>query len=125
MKILIADDSRTMLRIICNVVKQLGFKEDDIIMVENGLEGIKKFNDEHPQIVLTDWNMPVMNGLEFVKRIREVNKKVPIIMITTEGGKSEVITALKAGVNNYIVKPFDATVLKEKLSVLLPKENFY
>lgn len=124
MKILIADDSRTMLRIICNVVKQLGIKEENIIMVENGLEGIKKFNEESPNVVLTDWNMPVMNGLEFVKRIREVNKKVPIIMITTEGGKSEVITALKAGVNNYIVKPFDATVLKEKLTTLLPKESF-
>jgi two-component system chemotaxis response regulator CheY len=69
-------------------------------------------------IVITAWNMPNMNGLEFVKKVRAVNKKIPIIMVTTEGGKKEVIMALKAGVNNYIVKPFDKKTLKEKLEAI-------
>ncbi len=121
MKILVVDDSKTMLRIVCNVVKQLGFNEEDIIVAENGQEAFKKYNEEEPKIILTDWNMPVMNGLELVKKIREIDKKIPIIMVTTEGGKNEVITALKRGVNNYIVKPFSAEVLKEKMSMILPK----
>lgn len=72
-------------------------------------------------MILTDWNMPNMNGLELVKHIRSegsAHKTTPTVMITTEGGKSEVITALKAGVNNYIVKPFNAQTLKEKLDHL-------
>jgi two-component system chemotaxis response regulator CheY len=75
----------------------------------------------HFDIILTDWNMPNMNGLELVKKVRSEgnHQKTPIIMITTEGGKSEVITALKAGVNNYIVKPFSADILKEKLDGVL------
>ena len=121
MKILIADDSKTMLRIIVNVVKQIGINENDIIRVENGQEALKQYNENNIDIILTDWNMPVMNGLEFVKKIREQDKKIPILMITTEGGKSEVITALKSGVNNYIVKPFNAEILKEKLTTILPK----
>jgi two-component system chemotaxis response regulator CheY len=72
-------------------------------------------------MILTDWNMPNMNGLEFVKKLKlsDKTKNVPIIMITTEGGKPEVITALKAGVNNYIVKPFTPQILKEKLTAVM------
>ena len=72
-------------------------------------------------VLITDWNMPEMNGLELVKKVRAEQKYVdmPIIMVTTEGGKAEVITALKAGVNNYIVKPFTPQVLKEKLEDVL------
>jgi len=79
--------------------------------------------DAHPDIdmLITDWNMPEMNGLELVKKVRadERFKDTPIIMVTTEGGKAEVITALKAGVNNYIVKPFTPQVLKEKLAAVM------
>jgi two-component system chemotaxis response regulator CheY len=72
-------------------------------------------------VLITDWNMPEMNGLELVKKVRAESKyeNMPIIMVTTEGGKAEVITALKAGVNNYIVKPFTPQVLKEKLEDVL------
>ena len=72
-------------------------------------------------LVLTDWNMPEMNGLELVKKVRADSRfmDLPIIMVTTEGGKAEVITALKAGVNNYIVKPFTPQVLKEKLGAVM------
>ena len=120
MKILIVDDSSTMRRIIGNVVQQLGVSKDDFDEAEDGVIAWKLFQEnDNYDVVLTDWNMPNMNGLELVKTIRSVNKTIPIVMITTEGGKGEVITALKAGVNNYIVKPFSAEILKEKLDGLV------
>ncbi|MCJ8327064.1 MAG: response regulator [Campylobacterales bacterium] len=117
MKILIVDDSSTMRRIIGNVVQQLGFSKDDFDEAEDGVKAWEQLGKAQYDIILTDWNMPNMNGLDLVKKVRAggPHQKTPIIMITTEGGKMEVITALKAGVNNYIVKPFNAAVLKEKL----------
>ncbi|MBW6489485.1 response regulator, partial [Sulfurimonas sp.] len=83
--------------------------------------------DTNPDVdmLITDWNMPEMNGLELVKKVRADArfKDLPIIMVTTEGGKAEVITALKAGVNNYIVKPFTPQVLKEKLGAVMGIEG--
>ncbi len=120
MRILIVDDSSTMRRIIGNVVQQLGVAKDDFDEAEDGVVALKLYKEKNNyDVVLTDWNMPNMNGLELVKAIRALDKKVPIVMITTEGGKGEVITALKAGVNNYIVKPFSADILKEKLDGLV------
>ena len=121
MKILIVDDSSTMRRIIGNVVQQLGFSKDDFDEAEDGVKAWAILEQQKFDIILTDWNMPNMNGLDLVKKIRAggAHQKTPIIMITTEGGKMEVITALKAGVNNYIVKPFNAAVLKEKLDGVL------
>ena len=121
MKILIVDDSSTMRRIIGNVVQQLGIKKDDFDEAADGVEAWGLFQKNKYDVVLTDWNMPNMNGLDLVKHIRSVDKKIPIVMITTEGGKSEVITALKAGVNNYIVKPFNAETLKAKLDPFFKK----
>jgi len=117
LKILVVDDSATMRRIIINVCMQLGQKKENISEAPDGKIGLEVFNKTSPDIVLTDWNMPIMNGLELVEEIRKISK-VPIIMITTEGGKGEVITALKSGVNNYIVKPFGAPILKDKLAAL-------
>ena len=123
MKILIVDDSSTMRRIIGNVVQQLGFKKEDFDEAEDGVKAWKLLGESKYDVILTDWNMPNMNGLELVKKTRGEGEhmKTPIIMITTEGGKGEVITALKAGVNNYIVKPFNAEILKEKLDGVLKK----
>ncbi|MBP9615501.1 chemotaxis regulatory protein [Arcobacter acticola] len=123
MKILIVDDSSTMRRIIGNVVMQLGFAKDNFDEAEDGVKAWKLLSESHYDVILTDWNMPNMNGLELVKKVRSegTHQKTPIIMITTEGGKGEVIIALKAGVNNYIVKPFNAEVLKEKLDGVLKK----
>ena len=118
MKILIVDDSSTMRRIIGNVVQQLGVKKDDFDEAEDGVVAWDLLQKNKYDVILTDWNMPNMNGLELVKHIRSAgssHKTTPTVMITTEGGKTEVITALKAGVNNYIVKPFNAQTLKEKL----------
>jgi len=121
MKILIVDDSSTMRRIIGNVVMQLGYTKENFNEAEDGVKAWKLLQESNYDIILTDWNMPNMNGLELVKKVRSEgnHQKTPIIMITTEGGKNEVITALKAGVNNYIVKPFNAEVLKEKLDGVL------
>jgi two-component system chemotaxis response regulator CheY len=120
MKILVVDDSSTMRRIIVNTLARLGYKD-----VVQGADGVEAWDAMQTNsdigVVITDWNMPNMNGLELVKKIRAEEKyiDVPIIMVTTEGGKAEVITALKAGVNNYIVKPFTPQVLKEKLQAVL------
>ncbi len=118
-KILVVDDSSTMRRIIINTLARLGFK--DTVPAADGVEAWEAYknNKEDISVIITDWNMPNMNGLEFVKKVRSVDKKTPIIMVTTEGGKKEVITALKAGVNNYIVKPFTPQVLKEKLQAVI------
>ena len=120
MKLLVVDDSSTMRRIIKNTLARLGYK--DILEGADGVEGWNQM-DSNPDIemLITDWNMPEMNGLELVKKVRADARfaDVPIIMVTTEGGKGEVITALKAGVNNYIVKPFTPQVLKEKLGAVM------
>lgn len=120
MKILVVDDSSTMRRIINNTLQRLGYV--DILEAEHGLEAWDILDQNSDiGVLITDWNMPEMNGLELVKKTRSDSRfvDIPIIMITTEGGKAEVITAIKAGVNNYIVKPFTPQVLKEKLEVVL------
>jgi len=120
LKLLVVDDSSTMRRIIKNTLARLGYKD-----VLEGADGVEGWNaiDANPDVemLITDWNMPEMNGLELVKKVRADDrfKDLPIIMVTTEGGKAEVITALKAGVNNYIVKPFTPQVLKEKLGAVM------
>lgn len=120
MKILVVDDSSTMRRIINNTLQRLGYV--DILEADHGLEAWDILDQNSDiGVLITDWNMPEMNGLELVKKTRSDSRfvDIPIIMITTEGGKAEVITAIKAGVNNYIVKPFTPQVLKEKLEVVL------
>ena len=120
MKLLVVDDSSTMRRIIKNTLARLNYK--DVLEGEDGVEGWDVLN-KNPDVdmLITDWNMPNMNGLELVKKVRADERftDLPIIMVTTEGGKTEVITALKAGVNNYIVKPFTPQVLKEKLGAVI------
>ena len=120
MKLLVVDDSSTMRRIIKNTLARLNYK--DVLEGEDGVEGWDVL-DKNPDVdmLITDWNMPNMNGLELVKKVRADERFIdlPIIMVTTEGGKTEVITALKAGVNNYIVKPFTPQVLKEKLGAVI------
>ena len=124
MKILVVDDSSTMRRIIKNTLNRLGYTE--LFDAEDGAKAwdVLSANPEI-DVLITDWNMPEMNGLELVQKVRAEERYIdmPIIMVTTEGGKTEVITALKAGVNNYIVKPFTPQVLKEKLAAVLGEES--
>jgi two-component system chemotaxis response regulator CheY len=124
LKLLVVDDSSTMRRIIKNTLSRLGY--DEVLEGEDGLQGWNALNENNDVgMLITDWNMPEMNGLELVRKVRADARFVdlPIIMVTTEGGKAEVITALKAGVNNYIVKPFTPQVLKEKLAAVLGTES--
>lgn len=117
MKILVVDDSSTMRRIITNTLKTIG--QEDVVQAGDGLEGLQALKD-NPDValILTDWNMPNMNGLDFLTKVRETSK-TPTIMITTEAEKQNVVTAIKAGANNYIVKPFTPEVLSEKLGPFL------
>jgi two-component system chemotaxis response regulator CheY len=118
---MVVDDSSTMRRIIKNTLNRLGYK--DLLEAADGAEAweLMQQHKDEVGVLITDWNMPNMNGLELVKKVRSQPEfeDIPIIMVTTEGGKAEVITALKAGVNNYIVKPFTPQVLKEKLEAVL------
>ncbi|MCB1195238.1 response regulator [bacterium] len=117
MKIIVIDDSMTTRRIIKNTLNQLGF--EDIVEAENGLDALTKMDGI--QLILTDWNMPEMDGLTFVKTVKSsvAYKNIPIIMITTEAGKDDIIEAIKSGVSNYIVKPFTKAILEEKVKAII------
>ena len=117
MNVLVVDDSKTMIRIISNTLRRIGI--ENIHQGLDGLEGLELFKKNKFDIVMTDWNMPNMNGLELVQAIRKLDTEVPIIMVTTEGGKREVIKALKAGVNSYLIKPFTPEILRGKLKDII------
>jgi two-component system chemotaxis response regulator CheY len=119
MRVLIVDDSATMRRIIRNHLKFAGY--DDVVEAGNGVEGLACLAADRIDLVITDWNMPEMNGLEFVKTVRadDRHKHLPILMITTVAEKDEIMAALTSGVTNYVVKPFDAETLKKKLEQVM------
>ncbi len=118
MKLLLIDDSATMRRIQKTQLSNLGIGE--VIEAGNGEEGLTVLADNMPvDLIMLDWNMPVMDGITFLKKVREnpSYKDVKIVMCTSESEKSRVLEALKAGANNYIVKPFTPEALKEKLGI--------
>jgi two-component system chemotaxis response regulator CheY len=119
MKFLVVDDSATMRRIVINSLQRIGFSET--VEAGDGQEALAKF-DSSVTFVITDWNMPNMSGTEFTKvlRSRPDGGTVPILMVTARSVKEDILTAMEAGVNNYIVKPFTPQVLKEKIDALLP-----
>ncbi len=119
MSILIVDDYKTMLRIIRNLLKQLGFNNVDEAI--DGSSALTKLRDKDFGLVISDWNMEPMSGLQLLKEVRaDVKlKELPFIMITAESKSENVIAAKEAGVSNYIVKPFNAATLKGKLSTVL------
>lgn len=118
MKVLIVDDSQIMRKIITGVLKKL--KVGDIIEAVNGQEAVTKASENDDiGLVLMDWNMPVMNGLDAVKNIRASGNKVPIVMCTTEAEKERVLEAVKAGSNDYLVKPFNPKDIQNKLGKFL------
>ncbi len=121
MKILIVDESPTIRNIQRNVLKQIGLT--DVLEAADGINALRVFYESAPDLLLIDWNMPKMDGLTLLKRIRELNSSVPIIMCTTEADKNRVFEAVKAGVNNYIVKPFTVESLGEKISQTVAKSQ--
>lgn len=120
-KILVVDDFSTMRRIVKNILRQLGYQ--NIEEAEDGAQAYSKLKSGDFSFVVSDWNMPNMDGLELLKKIRsdEDLKHLPVLMVTAEAEKEKVIEAIKAGVSNYIVKPFTADVLKEKMERIFEK----
>jgi len=119
MKVLLVDDSGVMRKIIARALSSLWI--DEVVEAGDGVEALDAFGDgEGFDLVLTDWNMPNMNGLELVQAIRAKGTKIPIMMITTETEKTQVVKAIQAGVNDYLVKPFDQDMLQMKLRRVLP-----
>jgi two-component system, chemotaxis family, chemotaxis protein CheY len=119
MPILIVDDYKTMLRIIRNLLKQLGF--DNVEEATDGSMALTKLRDKGFSLVISDWNMEPMTGIQLLREVRADSKlkDLPFIMITAESKSENVIAAKEAGVSNYIVKPFNAATLKQKLSTIL------
>ena len=118
MRFLIVDDSSTMRRIIINTLTKLGYEA--FLEAGNGREGLDRLGGGQVDLVITDWNMPEMNGIDFVRNLRSTpqGKSVPVLMVTTNAANADVAEALKAGVNNYVVKPFTADTLKEKINAV-------
>ena len=118
LKILVVDDSITIRRIILNALKTIGYS--DVVEAANGKEALERINDGI-NFVITDWNMPEMNGLDLTKQIRTSpsSNDLPILMITTRGTEADVVDALQAKVNSYIVKPFTPQELKDKIDDIL------
>ena len=119
-KFLVVDDSITMRRIVVNTLKTLGYSQ--YVEAEHGRDALDKLNnDQSINFVITDWNMPVMSGLELTKAIRgdERIKGLPILMVTTRGVKEDIVQALHARVSNYVVKPFTPQILKDKIDLVL------
>ena len=119
MNILIVDDYKTMLRIIRNLLKQLGFNNVD--EATDGSMALQKLRDKDYGLVISDWNMEPMTGIQLLREVRADSKlkNLPFIMITAESKTENVVAAKEAGVNNYIVKPFNAATLKTNLSSVL------
>ena len=117
--IITVDDSSTMRRIIKNTLQKLGF--ETILEAGNGVEALEVMSKNKVDMIVTDWNMPEMDGLTFVKAVRAKDeyKDLPILMITTEAANEDILTALRSGVNNYVVKPFTPETLQEKVFKLL------
>ncbi len=117
---IVVDDFATMRRIIKKILKDLQFQ--DIIEAENGAEALKLLSTSKVDLIVSDWNMPVMTGLEFLKRVRadERLKTLPFLMVTAEAQKENIVEAVQAKVSNYIVKPFTPATFEEKLAKILP-----
>ena len=117
--ILFVEDSPTMRRIIANSLKRLGYT--DIIEAENGVDALDKIEGKTIELLVTEWNMPEMNGADTVKNIRAMPEyeTLPIVMITTRGMKDDVMKAMKLGVNGYVIKPFTPEILRTKLEAIL------
>lgn len=120
MRVLVVDDSPTMRRSVVQMLKRLGYA--DITEANDGQEALGLLQGGGSfELLLTDWNMPVMNGLELVQAVRSDDQLtgLPILMVTTRNMKQDIVAAMRAGVNNYVTKPFDPKTIKEKIDEVL------
>lgn len=118
-KVLIVDDFATMRRILKNILKQLGFK--NLVEADDGTSAWEILQGQSIDLIISDWNMPKMTGLELLKKVRasDNHKRTPFLMVTAEAQKQNVIEAVQAGVSNYVVKPFTAEAISDKLVKIL------
>ena|SRR6056297_1609433 len=116
MKVLVVDDFATMRRIMKNILKQIGFT--NILEADDGTTALEELHNNSINLIISDWNMPKMTGLELLKTVRNTEelKDIPFLMVTAEAQKQNVIDAVQAGVSNYVVKPFTAEAISEKLN---------
>jgi two-component system chemotaxis response regulator CheY len=123
MEVLIVDDASAMRRIIHGLLKELGFKH--MREAENGQLALDELARKKAGLVVLDWNMPVMTGIELLRAMRadDTLKDIPVLMVTAEAKKENIVEAVQAGVSNYIVKPFSAATLLEKLNKIFPSAN--
>lgn len=119
LRVMLIDDSKTMRNIQKTMLTQMGVESME--EAQDGQDALSKLGAFRPDLVLCDWNMPNMDGLEFVKAARGRGFAAPIIMVTTESEKTKVVTAIRAGVNNYVVKPFTQEVLAARIEETMAK----
>jgi two-component system chemotaxis response regulator CheY len=120
MKLLVVDDSATMRRIVTNSLQRIGYQS--VIDAEDGAAALRKLDEGSVDFVITDWVMPAMTGLELTKQIRAgAHAHVPILMVTARSVREDILDALSAGVDNYIVKPFTPQMLREKIDAVIGK----
>lgn len=119
MRFLVVDDSATMRRIIVNSLDRVGYA--DVVEADDGATALQRFAEGGIGFIITDWNMPQMSGLDFARavRARADGAQVPILMVTTRSAREDILAAVDAGVNNYVLKPFTPPVLKEKIDAVL------
>lgn len=118
MKVLVVDDSAVMRKVIIRELNKLGLTAENIVEAADGLAGLEAANDSTLNLILMDWNMPGMLGIDVVKKARGAGIKTPIMMVTTEGEKGNVVLAIQAGANNYLVKPFTSEDFAAKFNQL-------
>jgi two-component system chemotaxis response regulator CheY len=123
MKIMVVDDFATMRKVVKNLLKQAGF--ENIVEAEDGVVALRVLKSQKVDFIISDWNMPNMTGLELLKAVRADQDLAgtPFLMVTAEALQDNVVMAVKAGVSNYIVKPFTAEVLNEKITKIMEKMN--
>lgn len=123
MKILVVDDFSTMRRIIKNLLRDLGF--NNVSEADDGLTALPMLKSGSYDLLITDWNMPGMQGIDLLKEVRADDslKHIPVLMVTAEQKKEQIVEAAQAGVNGYIVKPFTALILKEKMEKIFARIN--
>ena len=119
-KLLVVDDFNTMRRMVIKMLKELGF--EDIVEAPDGAVAFDLLKENEIDLIISDWNMPNMTGIELLEKVRATDgyQDTPFIMVTAEGQKEQVIEAVKKGVTGYIIKPFTADVLKEKIADIFP-----
>ena len=121
MRFLVVDDSSTMRRIIINTLLKLGYQ--DVAEASNGREGLERLAAGSVDMIITDWNMPEMSGIDFIRTVRTNDQfaSLPVLMVTTNAAKDDIVEALRAGVSNYVVKPFTPDTIREKIEAVLAR----